>query len=89
MKQPGLQTQNQRNKRKDGEADRWPDASFFPLKNEKGNNPFPPYIKWRRKQSLPAIYQMAKETIPSRHISNGEGNNPFPHRNKKALNAMR
>jgi len=31
MKRPGLPTQNQRNKRKDGEADRWPDASFFPL----------------------------------------------------------
>jgi hypothetical protein len=29
MKLPGLQTQFQRNKRKDGEADRWPDASFL------------------------------------------------------------
>jgi len=37
MKRPGLQTQNQRNKRKDGDADRWPDASFF----GEGKNLFP------------------------------------------------
>jgi hypothetical protein len=58
MKRPGLQTQNQRNKRKDGEADRWPDASFFsfegreklaslrPISNRAGKTRFPsPYIK--------------------------------------------
>jgi len=47
MKRPGLPTQNQRNKRKDGEADRWPDASFFPLtakERTSRKNLFPSYL---------------------------------------------
>jgi len=56
MKRLGLQTQNQRNKRKDGEADRWPDASFFPL-NRAGKTRFAsPYI------SL-ALYQTGREKL--------------------------
>ena len=57
MKRPGLQTQNQRNKRKDGDADRWPDASFFPL-NEGGRE---------KTHLLSSIYQTkgdAKKRIP-------------------------